>query len=98
LKSVYGDDNVTGTLETGITIRANNDEQEQYSWVFDMLLKGNVAKRIVIPIASVSSVEDINYKDNDVVGYGTTITAVPDSSDKPSTHYEYIQKIKKESE
>lgn len=87
LKSVYGDKNVTGTLETGITVKANSDEQQDCCWVIDMVMKNNAAKRIVIPDAAVSAVGDITYS-NGAVGYNTTLTAVPD--EKGNTHYEYI--------
>ena len=55
LKSVYGDDNVTGTLEEGITVKVNADEAEQNAWAVDMILKDAV-KRIVIPCASITEV------------------------------------------
>lgn len=88
LKMVYGDDNVTGTLETGLTVKATSKEQEQFAWVIDMNLKDS-AKRIVIPVGKVTEIGDITYSDGDVVGYETTISAYPDSTGV--THYEYIK-------
>lgn len=90
LKTVYGDKNVSGELTTGITVKANSEDPKEYVWVFDILLKNGAAKRIVIPSASLTAVEDIVYKDNTPIGYGITISATPDTSG--NTHYEYIVK------
>lgn len=87
LKSVYGDSNVTGTLETGITVKANSQEQADCSWVIEMVMKNKAVKRIVIPDAAVTAVGDITYAKG-AVGYNTTLTAVPDA--QGNTHYEYI--------
>lgn len=90
LKAVYGDQNVTGTLTTGITVKANAAQQESCCWVVDMVMKGGALKRIVIPCAAVTGVGDITYGDSGAVGYETTITAQHDESG--NTHYEYIIK------
>lgn len=89
LKYVYGSTNVTGALATGITIQANNAVDEEVAIVIDMIMRGGVLKRIVIPDGSVSEVAEIVYRDTDAVGYNTTLTCMPDSSG--NTHYEYIK-------
>ena len=89
LNSVFGNDIVSGELGTGITIKANNSEMEQFAWSIDMILKGGVLKRVVIPVASITEIGDITYKDDEAIGYEITITALP--ANDGYTHYEYIK-------
>lgn len=89
LAAVYGDDNVDGELASGMTVRANADEPDEGVWVIDMIMRGDALKRIVIPDGKVSEIGDIEYKDDDAVGYELTIEALPDLDG--NTHYEYIQ-------
>lgn len=88
LKVVYGDSNVKGSLEEGISIDVGNAEYENRSWVVDMILKGAV-KRIVIPTGKITALGDIAYVDNKSAGYDLTISAEPISAGK--YHHEYIK-------
>lgn len=88
LKVVYGEDNVVGDLATGITVTANADQALAHVYVIDMTLKNKTLKRIVIPNGVVSETGDVEYKDDEAVGYNITVDALPD--DRGNTHYEYI--------
>lgn len=87
LMLIAGKENVTGSLKSGIKITSNMDELPNQIFVIEMILKGGVLKRIVIPSGKVTKVDKVSYKDNDISGYGITITAFPVNG---NTHYEYI--------
>lgn len=90
LKQIYGEKNVSGDKESGITIKSTSTPLESHAIVIDMILQGGVLKRIVIPNGAVSEVGTITYKDEEPIGYETTLTCIPDESGVH--HYEYIQK------
>lgn len=90
LQAVYGTENATGDLSTGISVTASSDELPYLRWVFDMVLKGGVKKRIVVPRGRITTVGEISYVDNAPVGYQVTLSALPD--DSGNTHYEYLIK------
>lgn len=90
LKVIYGADNVTGTLATGITVKSNAKELESHAWVIDMVTTDGDLKRVTIPDGKISELGTVSYKNDEAVGFETTITAMPDASG--NTHYEYIVK------
>lgn len=90
LKTVHGTNNVTGDLESGIEVDVNGDEDEEFVWVFDMIMRGNVLKRMVVFDASVTNVDEIVYNDTDPVAYAVTVSAIPNA--EGSSHKEYIEK------
>lgn len=91
LKTVYGDSRVTGSIDTsGIKVSVGAEQDEGHPYVIDMVLKAGILKRIVIPDGIVTSIGDISYKGNGLIGYEVTITCNSDS--ESNTHYEYISK------
>ena len=89
LKAVYGSSNVNGeSAAAGISVKANSKEQPAQAWVIDMVLRGDIPKRVVIPSGSITEVAEITYVDSEAIGYEITINAEPDAAG--NTHYEYI--------
>jgi hypothetical protein len=89
LKTVYGDNSVTGDdLDTGIEVDHNSADLPTKAFVFEIIMSGDVLKRIVVPRAKVSEVGEVTYSDEDAIGYETTISAFPNASG--STAKEYI--------
>ena len=91
LGAVYGEGNVTGSVTgtNGLKVTVNNNDPEEFVWVIETVLRGNIAKRIVIPSAAVTDIADIVYKRNEPIGYECTLTATADASG--NYHYEYIK-------
>lgn len=89
LKSVYGDSNVTVDSSTSaITVDVKAENPQEKVWVFELSLRGNKKKRIVIPDGAITSREAIAYKDDEAIAYGITVSAYPDANG--SSHKEYI--------
>lgn len=89
LKAVYGDSNVT-VGENGQThVEVKAEDPQEKVWVFDLALRGDTAKRIVIADGAVTAREPIAYNDTDAIAYGITVSAYPDANGK--SHDEYIE-------
>lgn len=89
-KMTFGSNNVSTDASGMTTVRANANELEAAVYVIELALNG-AYRRIVIPNAKVSATGDIVYKDSDVVGYDTTLTALPYASYDGDTHREFTQ-------
>lgn len=91
LKAVHGDENVTGSLADGLSIKINATDDTEHVYVIDQELRNGTKKRIVIPAGIITEVGEVSYKDDEVISYPITITALPDSNE--NTHYEYLKKV-----
>ena len=89
-ETVYGAENVSGTLADGIAVTANGDEMSEFVYVIELAMRDGAMKRIVIPDGKVTAIGDIVYQDSDAVSYPITITAQVDNAG--NSHYEYLKK------
>lgn len=90
LKTVFGDDNVTGTLTTGITVRGNAEELGTAAYVIELALRDGAKKRIVIPNGSITEMGDVTYSRNAVAGYPITLKAEAGGFTDGDSFKEYI--------
>ena len=93
IKAVYGAANVSGTLSEGVTVRSNSKQMPAEAWVIEIAMSENTFKRIVIPNAMLTELEDIVYNDSEAIGYGVTLSALPYAGFDGDTHREYIQTV-----
>ncbi len=89
LKTVYGESNVTVDTNGNVSVNVVGEDPIERVWVFELALRGDRAKRIVIPDGAITSRDEITYNDSDAVAYGITVSAYPDASG--STHKEYLE-------
>ena len=92
LKTVYGSDNVSGTLETGINVESKPHNPKHYAYVLDTIEgeDSDVLHRKVYPNAAITKVGDQTYVNNKLVSYPITITALGDENG--NTRYDYYKK------
>ncbi len=88
-KAVHNDDNVSGTLATGLVVNVNGDQHKPAAWVIEMVMRNGVLKRICIPDASIIEVGEIVYRRSEAIGYPITLRAHADAAG--NYHYEYFK-------
>lgn len=88
-KTIRGDDNVTGDLANGMTVKVNSTEDTEHVYVIEQVLSNNTLFRTVVPSGKVTELGEVTYADGEAVGYEATISCVPDESG--NTHYEYYK-------
>ncbi len=78
LEEVFGKDNVTVTSGK-IKVAINSKELPKRNWVFQML-DGNIPIRVHVPIGQITNLDDINFVDDDAIGYPIEVTAYPNNA------------------
>ena len=91
LKAVYGENNVSVDGSGNVTVNVVAEDPVERVWVFELALRNNVARRIVIPDGAITSRDPITYNDSDAVAYGVTVSAYPDLNGK--THSEFTEGV-----
>lgn len=90
LKFIHNAGNVSGiALSSGIGVTVKNEDSEEQVLAVDMILRGGVKKRIVVPRAHITEIGEITYADSAAVGYEVTVECVADDDGVYS--HEYLQ-------
>lgn len=87
LKVIYGPDNVTVT-NGEVHIASDADGAKPMSYVVDIEQRGGRLRRVVLPDATITSLGDIVFKNNEAVGYDVTLGLSLGANG--TTHDEYI--------
>lgn len=90
-QEIFGDENVTGDIDTEMVAKANAKELPEHMYVIDVIMKGGYIRRTVIPKGKVTEIAEISYKKNELAGFEVTISAFP-SDAEGNTHFEYTAK------
>lgn len=86
LEQAFGPENVT--VQNGeIVVRHNSAELPQQIYVFEIVLTRNRMLRIVVPLAQVTEIDDIEYVDGEPIGHGLTVSALPDENGDTAIAY-----------
>lgn len=84
---VFGESNVSVTLDGQIRVAHSSKELEHYAYVYETLLGANRVERSIIPDGKVIEMGDIVRNGKEPVGYETTIQAYPDETGESSHSY-----------
>jgi hypothetical protein len=81
---IYGTAAVTVTAATSssgakLTVGAGNQVPPKNTWVFE-IVSGPAKVRLVAPVAQISDLDDVTYKDDDISARGVTLTLFPDAN------------------
>lgn len=88
IKSIYGEDNVTGSMAAGLKVTETDAEPEEAVWVVDIECLDGTLERMVIPRGKISELGDEVYKRDEAVAYDITLTCLPDNTGaKVYTYY-----------
>jgi len=81
-KMVWGDQQVDGTKEDGMTVsHSRRGFDEVHVFVIIVVYADGSLGRQVIPKGKLSSVDTISFKDDELVGYAVTVKALPGGFD-----------------
>src|SRR5690606_29492691 len=84
LKAVYGDDNVASTAADTThgnqhAIQVKSDQLPRGPWLFEVK-DGDARIRIHVPVGQITTVGEVTYSDESVIGYPVTVEAFADSN------------------